>query len=540
MRAPRIGLRARIGIAILSTIALLLIVVVGGGVRLVQTQRQQTYVIDDFYAALRSSQAYFINMLDTETAVRGYELTREESALDPMRKAGTPESANLVQVVQASVPQETQLIAKARDMDLLGRRWYYGWAVPTVATIRAGGTLSDGRIDEGKAQFDEFRVAYEDYITVARSQRAVANDQLRALTNKLFFAVLAEVLIAAIAAFMLWRLLRRWVNKPMAELAGEVRTVSGGAFEHAVTTTGPPEFVALGQDVERMRKLLVEQIAQVEAAGVEIREAHARLEQQAEDLQRSNRDLEQFAYVASHDLQEPLRKVASFCQLLQRRYADQLDERADQYIHFAVDGAKRMQQLINDLLDFSRVGRQAAEMSTVSMEECLAQALGHLESAVEASGAEVTSDPLPEVRGERGLLVQLLQNLIGNAIKFRSEDAPRVHIGVRQTGARWEFTCSDNGIGIDPAYSERVFMIFQRLHPKDEYTGTGIGLALCKRIVEYHGGRIWIVDDHEEGLGGTTIRWTIPAAAETPVRAPVDFSTARGAAPSGATRSVAG
>jgi light-regulated signal transduction histidine kinase (bacteriophytochrome) len=270
--------------------------------------------------------------------------------------------------------------------------------------------------------------------------------------------------------------------------------------------------VALGRDVDAMRRRLVDQIAAVAEAGREIADARARLEEQAAELQRSNRELEQFAYVASHDLQEPLRKVASFCQLLEKRYSGQLDERADQYIAFAVDGAKRMQRLINDLLEFSRVGRLVSEVSDVDLEECLGMALANLESLREEAAAEITWDTLPHVRGEAPLLTQLLQNLVGNALKFQAEGRPcRIRIEAVRNGAEWEFSCADNGIGIEPEYADRVFVIFQRLHPKDVYGGTGIGLAMCKKIVEYHGGRIWVDPEVAEGA---TIRWTLPAIVE--------------------------
>jgi light-regulated signal transduction histidine kinase (bacteriophytochrome) len=280
-----------------------------------------------------------------------------------------------------------------------------------------------------------------------------------------------------------------------------------------VSVDGPPEFVALGKDVDGMRRRLVDQIAAVEAAGREIAEARSRLEAQAAELQRSNRELEQFAYVASHDLQEPLRKVASFCQLLEKRYAGQLDARADQYIAFAVDGAKRMQRLINDLLEFSRVGRLVSEVSDVDLEECLGLALANLEALREEADAQITWDQLPHVRGEAPLLTQVLQNLIGNALKFQAEGRrSAIHVGAVRKGADWEFSCADNGIGIEPEYADRVFVIFQRLHPKDVYGGTGIGLAMCKKIVEYHGGRIWVDTEVSEG---TTIRWTLPAITGT-------------------------
>jgi light-regulated signal transduction histidine kinase (bacteriophytochrome) len=242
-------------------------------------------------------------------------------------------------------------------------------------------------------------------------------------------------------------------------------------------------------------------------------EARRQLDEQATDLRRSNAELEQFAYVASHDLQEPLRKVASFCQMLERKYGDKLDDRGRQYIDFAVDGAKRMQVLINDLLNFSRVGRLERREQTVDMRVCMERALFSLAQLREDTGAEVTADELPALPGDQTQYTQLLQNLIGNAIKFNGEDLPRVHVGARQDGAVWEFSCSDNGIGIDARYSDRIFLIFQRLHPQDVYTGTGIGLAMCKKIVEHHGGRIWL--DVSEPTGpdhpGTTIRWTLPA-----------------------------
>jgi light-regulated signal transduction histidine kinase (bacteriophytochrome) len=175
-----------------------------------------------------------------------------------------------------------------------------------------------------------------------------------------------------------------------------------------------------------------------------------------------------------------------------------------------VDGAKRMQRLINDLLEFSRVGRLTGPQVDVDMQGCLTAARGNLETAIEESGAKITHDPMPVVRGEAQLLTQVLQNVLGNAIKFRSDAAPEIHLGVRRDGEFWQFSCADNGIGIAPEYAERVFLIFQRLHPKEVYSGTGIGLAMSKKIVEYHGGRIW-VQEHEGP--GTILCWTLPVPA---------------------------
>lgn len=248
--------------------------------------------------------------------------------------------------------------------------------------------------------------------------------------------------------------------------------------------------------------------------------ARTELDEQATELRRSNEELEQFAYVASHDLQEPLRKVASFCQLLERRYADQLDDRAKQYIAFAVDGANRMQTLINDLLTFSRVGRLHAQDTDVSLGTLLRRITNSLGLVIEETRAVITHDPLPAVHGDPTQLEVLLQNLISNAIKFRAPGVvPKVHIsahgladsadsaeGVKR---RWEFAVSDNGIGIGPEYAERIFLIFQRLHTRDTYPGNGIGLALCRKIVEYHGGSITLDTAHTPG---TRFVFTLPGA----------------------------
>jgi len=222
------------------------------------------------------------------------------------------------------------------------------------------------------------------------------------------------------------------------------------------------------------------------------------------------------ARIVARSLEEPLRKVASFCQLLERRYKGQLDERGDQYIEYAVDGAKRMQQLINDLLAFSRVGRLAADFVPVDLGAALAQAQRQLAAIIDETGAIVTSDELPTVNGESTLLVQLFQNLVGNAVKFHGVETPRIHIGVRGAGDMWELSCSDNGIGIEEQYADKIFVIFQRLHARDAYGGTGIGLSMCKKIVEYHGGRIWL---DTTAVSGTVFRWSLPVAGSTDIAA---------------------
>ena len=232
-----------------------------------------------------------------------------------------------------------------------------------------------------------------------------------------------------------------------------------------------------------------------------LRAAHDELEVKARELERSNEELQQFAYVASHDLQEPLRMVSSYTQLLVRRYGDKLDGDAREFMDFIVDGAARMKQLIEDLLAFSRVGTRGRDFQETDSGAALAKALANLRAAQEASGATVTHDEMPEVLADSVQLTQLFQNLVGNAMKFRAEEPPRIHVSAQTRDEVWVFMVKDNGIGLDPQYSDRIFMMFQRLHNKTEYPGTGIGLAICKKIVDRHGGRIWV--DSQPGKGST-------------------------------------
>ncbi|MEV0195451.1 ATP-binding protein [Nonomuraea sp. NPDC050691] len=335
-------------------------------------------------------------------------------------------------------------------------------------------------------------------VLIEQVRAAQPRPEVEVHLSRLYVALVVLLLIALVAGVVLALVVRYVVLRPIARLGEQVRRVAAGDFDHRPNIDHPAELAELSGHVDAMRERIVA--------------AWRRAEDQAAELRRSNGELEQFAYVASHDLQEPLRKIASFTQMLDQRYGDRLDERAKQYIHYAVDGARRMQLLINDLLDFSRVGRVSGERAPVDTGAALSTALDNLSATLEDAGASVTAGPLPRVLGNRLQLTQLFQNLIENAVKFRSDDPPRVRIEAGRRDDMWEFACSDNGIGIEGKYADRIFLIFQRLHPRDVYPGTGIGLALCRKIVEYHGGRLWL-DDDAPGPGAT-FRWTLPAAEE--------------------------
>jgi light-regulated signal transduction histidine kinase (bacteriophytochrome) len=313
-------------------------------------------------------------------------------------------------------------------------------------------------------------------------------------------------------SFSLWRLVS---GDPLGvpNLMDEVVALTISAFMLAGVLTIAPLFLTIKRSAEFLQRAKDELEIKVAERTEELRDANAhlsvelderrraeqRLARYTAELARSNAELEQFAYVASHDLQEPLRMVASFTQLLARRYRGQLDKDADEFIGFAVDGATRMQSLINDLLAYSRVGTRGKPFAPTDCGAVLKMALDNLARSVEESGAVITHDPLPTVTGDEVQLTQLFQNLIANAIKFRGRETPRIHVSAEKQGPQWIFAVRDNGIGIAPEQQERIFMIFQRLHHRSEYPGTGIGLAICKKILERHGGRIWVESKPGEG-----------------------------------------
>ncbi|MYW63142.1 HAMP domain-containing protein [Streptomyces sp. SID8379] len=439
-------------------------------------------------------------LVNQETGIRGYGLTGRRDFLKPYTEGRADEKTALRALdglVGTSTEAEDDLRAVRTDV----RAWQRKVAQPiAAASARDAVRISADRATDGKQLFDTVRASLagqQEHLRAARVRAGAELDTAQRLRNWMFTAI---ALVIAVLMCGITYALRRGVTVPLTRLSAAAREVGRGQFDRQVPATGPADLQQLARDVESMRERLVRELARSE-------EARTLLDQQAEDLKRSNAELEQFAYVASHDLQEPLRKISSFTQLLQRRYGDKLDERADQYIGFAVDGANRMQVLINDLLMFSRVGRVHDEQ-TVEVGDCLSNAMDSLSVAIEESGARIDHDELPAVHGDAGQLSLLWQNLLSNAIKFRAPDrAPHIRVTVRQEQDMWRFTVRDNGIGIAPEFREKVFVIFQRLHTREAYPGTGIGLAMCKKTVEFHGGTIAV--DPVDGEG-TSISFTLP------------------------------
>jgi signal transduction histidine kinase len=296
-------------------------------------------------------------------------------------------------------------------------------------------------------------------------------------------------------------------NKADAHIA---KGYAYGAVDYIIKPVVPETLrskVAVFIELARRTAALRQKNLQLEAAEGALQERTRELAERVEELARSNAELERFAYVASHDLKEPLRMVTSYTTLLARRYKGKLDSDADEFINYAVDGAVRMEQLIQDLLLYSRAGIRDWCFKPVDCEVVLAHALANLQTALKETGALVTHDLLPTVQGDDTQLVQVFQNLIGNGIKFRGEVTPCIHVSIKDQKTEWVVGIQDNGIGIDPEYADRIFVIFQRLHSRADYPGNGIGLAICKKVIENHGGRIWLKSVPGKGA---TFYFTIP------------------------------
>ncbi len=418
--------------------------------------------------------------------------------------------------IRHRVGDRPELIADLEAIQETAATWRATYAEPQIAGVEPGSRpdFDTAAAEEGKAQFDRLRALFDtqsEHLFEARTAGITDMSRAQAWRNGVLITMLLAILVTAL---LLATMVRRAVTRPLEALAAACRRITEGNFGERITPRGPKDIRAIAADVEDMRQRIVDELEVSHTGRAVLAQQAEALDEQAVELRRSNAELEQFAYVASHDLQEPLRKIASFCQLLEKRYGDQLDDRGHEYIKFAVDGAKRMQILINDLLTFSRVGRLNTKLAEVELTAAFDDALDNLSEAVEESGVQIVrpEQPLPTVTGDPTLLTMLFQNLIGNAMKFRRPEVPPrivVECGPTPEGfdEGWLIRVADNGIGIPEEFAEKVFVIFQRLHGRDVYSGTGIGLALCKKIVEYHGGTIWIDPAYTDG---TRFCFTLP------------------------------
>ncbi|OBB17775.1 histidine kinase [Mycolicibacterium setense] len=484
------------------------------GIALVgRTDAVSRELIDDIQPARVAAYQLQGALRDQETAVRGYVIAADPGFLKPYGDGQRAEAA-AAEEIRGYLAGHTGLLADLDTIENAAAAWRSSYADPLIGSVTVGrpAVVDIGTADRGKAQFDRLRELFDVQNANLSQARQASVDELAHVRGWRDGVVIAMILAFFVMAVLMTVLVRSAVTHPLAALAASCRRITEGNFAERIVPKGPKDIRAIAADVEDMRQRVVDEL---DAS----RSAQDALDQQAEELRRSNAELEQFAYVASHDLQEPLRKVASFCQLLEKRYGDQLDERGVEYIDFAVDGAKRMQVLINDLLTFSRVGRLGATHTEVDLNAALDAALDNLTTAIGESGAEIQrpDEPFPPIDGDPTLMTMVWQNLIGNAVKFRRDGvAPRIVIdcrsGTGELDENWVFSVSDNGIGIGEEFVDKVFVIFQRLHGRDAFSGTGIGLALCKKIVEHHGGSIWIDTSY---TGGTRFVFTLPATPTT-------------------------
>ncbi|AUI59646.1 ATP-binding protein [Amycolatopsis sp. BJA-103] len=471
--------------------------IVAGSMALVNLTDSRSRLLDVTGPQVLQSTALSTAMLNQETGVRGYILAGRAEFLEPYRDGLKAQDTAVAELRRlGAIPGTT--IGDDLDQVLQAAST---WRRTVIEPVLAGAPATGAQVEASKPLFDGVRGALNGLQSRLEAERLDARNDLSSAADvlRVMLVVIAVLLCAALA--LVFFLLHRKLISPIRQLAGEVRDVATADIHREVRGSGPKEMRELASDVESLRSRILAEVTHLERA-------QETIAVRTRELERSNSDLEQFAYVASHDLQEPLRKVASFCQLLQKRYQGKLDERGDQYIGFAVDGAKRMQALINDLLAFSRVGRRPGESVLLESESLLDAALGNLEDAITESGARITRGELPVVRGEKSLLTAVLQNLVGNAVKFRGEDPPEIDVAAELDGTDWRFSVTDNGIGISDEYAERIFVIFQRLHGRGDYPGTGIGLALSRKIVEHHGGRIWL---DTTVTAGTRFCFTLPA-----------------------------
>ncbi|NJK45111.1 MAG: HAMP domain-containing protein [Pleurocapsa sp. SU_196_0] len=471
-----LGLGKKLDIIIISALLPIVIITVWMG-GIAKNTENRTVVTAGQRNVTFTSYELQLAILDIETGYRGYALSSNEAFLEPYDTGIKNAAASLNRLDELGLfPEQVRDLRSSIEN-------FKAWTVTTVALGRAGESLSgaveralynDGkrRMDDLRQKLVRLRTASFDAFNQSRTQTV---QDIAALTY-LPWGIFAIVIIGA---FTVRTGLRHFVVKPLEQLEGAAQRLASGDADLHLSVPGDDELGKLAQTFKQTAHIL-----------------RAR----TDDLERSNHELEQFAYVASHDLQEPLRMVSSYTQLLSKRYKGKLDDKADMYIHYAVDGASRMQALIQDLLAYSRVGTKRDPLEPVDAGAVVRDVVKSLEVAISDHTVNLEVGALPTIMADRVQLNQVFQNLIGNALKFRREGVQHlVQVCAKADGDFWQFTVRDNGIGINPDYFERIFVIFQRLHTRETFSGSGIGLAIVKKIVERHGGRIWVESEPDKG-----------------------------------------
>ena len=508
------SIRQRIGAGYAA--AALLIVVIGvTAYRNIGTMRDTAQWVTRTHQMKQHIESILSFLQDAETGQRGFVITGQDGYLEPYR-TGVREVPREVARIRALTPNPMQRanldrldpliaakFAELRETIDLRRKEGFNAALPVVA----GGA--------GKQTMDEIRVVLATMDSVQNVLLAEREGAAQRSATATVVVIIAGTLVALAVVVFLAYFITQHISDAYDRLThevGERERAEGDLKELSTTLEQRVKERTAELEASRIVALNMMEGAEearrtAETALTERKRAEEELRHTLEDLACSNAELEQFAYVASHDLQEPLRMVASYTQLLADRYGGRLDADADDFIGFAVDGAQRMQSLIEGLLAYSRVATRGKEVGATDSGAAVDEALDVLQAAIEESGAVVVRDSLPTVRADGQQLARVFQNLLGNAIKFRRNGRPEIHVGAERKDDNWVFWVRDNGPGIEPEYAERIFVIFQQLHPKSAHPGTGMGLAICKRIVERHGGCIWM--DSQLGKG-STFYFTIP------------------------------
>lgn len=444
---------------------------------------QATLATDEFLGQLSD---VLSTLKDAETGQRGFLLTGRTQYLAPYRDAVKSIDAEMARVSKLARANGTssQEVNQLREA-VTGKMYELRLTIDLLERSGQEAALEEVRTGRGEAYMANARVLVSKIRSEQKGILATRLEQQRRSQEALEAVLVAGVGAGLLLLFFAYR---------FSSLYALDRDRAEAEMRHAA---------------ENLESRVAERTAEL---GAQTRQ----LEKLAGELQRSNQDLLQFAYIASHDLQEPLRTIGSYVSLLARRYGNQLDESAKLYIQFAVDGASRMQTLINDLLNYSRVGTQNLEKKTISADDILKKALTNLQIRIEETGAIVRSTDLPSIEADEARMTQVLQNLIANAIKFRKESAvPEVTIRALHESDQWIFSVSDNGIGFEEKYTDRIFEVFQRLHGVGKYQGNGIGLAICRRIIEHHGGRLWA---QSTPGAGSTFSFSVPAKGGSTLR----------------------